>query len=500
MFQTVYKKKRQEFGVKPEFTTQIHEIVTIEEKGLLPPTCVSIGVDATRKFNIQSVNTTKVDYSHKQVLHVEGGWPKEVDYTDNEQTSRYRKKIEKDEHFIKSVVQLGKLVEEKIMLSNAMNIFEKDIESGSEMQIVYSLALDKTFSYSKKRAVKSVQYSNDYKQIAVGYDDANELNALIWSTDNSVRPLLALSCVSQVNSFQFNNKDQNQLAGGLSSGQIALWDIRKGANSVLYSAVEHSHKDECTGVAWLQSKVGNELASVGLDGKIVLWDSRKLDEPMELIPMDKDGYLHSATAIDFDIGTSTKFLVGCESGSIFNCNRKGKSSVEKLGSHFNSGAGGINALQRSPFNSKVFLACSNQSIKLWSEDTKIPIWKMDGHYTSGCFSMTRPTVLFASNSRGCIHVFDLAHSIEEPRFEFNTNADITVLKCNDKGSQLLYGCTDGTLVTLKVSDGFYIPIKNEKTVLSGMLDHDSKREKTIETFIKEIKKKDTCLLQLESIY
>jgi dynein intermediate chain 2 len=38
--------------------------------------------------------------------HTEGGWPREVNQTDEEQTLRFRKKIEKDEIYIHTVLQL----------------------------------------------------------------------------------------------------------------------------------------------------------------------------------------------------------------------------------------------------------------------------------------------------------------------------------------------------------------------------------------------------------
>ena len=39
------------------------------------------------------VNTTAVVFATKAMNHVEGGWPKEVDYTEAEHVIRYRKKV-----------------------------------------------------------------------------------------------------------------------------------------------------------------------------------------------------------------------------------------------------------------------------------------------------------------------------------------------------------------------------------------------------------------------
>ena len=42
---------------------------------------------------LMQVNTTAVVFATKAMNHVEGGWPKEVDYTEAEHVIRYRKKV-----------------------------------------------------------------------------------------------------------------------------------------------------------------------------------------------------------------------------------------------------------------------------------------------------------------------------------------------------------------------------------------------------------------------
>ena len=41
------------------------------------------------------------------VNHIEGGWPKDVNPLELEQTIRFRKKVEKDENYINTIMQLG---------------------------------------------------------------------------------------------------------------------------------------------------------------------------------------------------------------------------------------------------------------------------------------------------------------------------------------------------------------------------------------------------------
>jgi dynein intermediate chain 2 len=42
--------------------------------------------------------------------HVEGGWPKDVDFTEQSDVSRFRKKAEKDEDYKGAVKALGPIV------------------------------------------------------------------------------------------------------------------------------------------------------------------------------------------------------------------------------------------------------------------------------------------------------------------------------------------------------------------------------------------------------
>jgi dynein intermediate chain 2, axonemal len=53
------------------------------------------------------VNTERREVSSRGINHVEGGWPRDVDPTEVEQTIRYRKKVEKDEAYVQTIQQLG---------------------------------------------------------------------------------------------------------------------------------------------------------------------------------------------------------------------------------------------------------------------------------------------------------------------------------------------------------------------------------------------------------
>ena len=56
--------------------------------------------------NLQ-VNTDCASTEARGVYHKEGGWPRDVNPQESDQTARYRKKIEKDEAYSHTVLHLG---------------------------------------------------------------------------------------------------------------------------------------------------------------------------------------------------------------------------------------------------------------------------------------------------------------------------------------------------------------------------------------------------------
>ena len=53
------------------------------------------------------MNTERFETDSRGINHTEGGWPKDVNPQEVEQVIRYRKKIEKDEMYINTIMQLG---------------------------------------------------------------------------------------------------------------------------------------------------------------------------------------------------------------------------------------------------------------------------------------------------------------------------------------------------------------------------------------------------------
>ena len=55
--------------------------------------------------------------------HKEGGWPKDVDHQETDQVNRFIKKIEKDEGFLESTLNLADRMEHHVKQNNAVEIY-----------------------------------------------------------------------------------------------------------------------------------------------------------------------------------------------------------------------------------------------------------------------------------------------------------------------------------------------------------------------------------------
>uniref|UniRef100_A0A672FML7 Uncharacterized protein n=1 Tax=Salarias fasciatus TaxID=181472 RepID=A0A672FML7_SALFA len=67
------------------------------------------GPQACRGMSEHQVNTERFESESRGINHVEGGWPKDLNPGDLEQTLRFRKKVEKDESYVNSILQLGRV-------------------------------------------------------------------------------------------------------------------------------------------------------------------------------------------------------------------------------------------------------------------------------------------------------------------------------------------------------------------------------------------------------
>lgn len=167
-----YIKLRKQFGRHPKFADEgaemIADIRPNEEhaKEYIPRNPVITVTQCAPEMSEHDANTVAVILASKAMSHVEGGWPKDVDYSEAEHTIRYRKKVEKDEDYIKTVTALGGAVQDLIKQNNAIDIYEEYFtgqwaDHSAEVPSVKTITVFKDPSTTVKRSTSYVNWHPD---------------------------------------------------------------------------------------------------------------------------------------------------------------------------------------------------------------------------------------------------------------------------------------------------------------------------------------------------
>ena len=121
--------------------------------------------------------TLQVDWSVRGVSHREGGWPREIDCQEADQVNRYLKKIEKDDGFLSSAVNLANLMEEKVKQNNAVEIYTS-----------YFTESDPVTDWAECEARTVMVYSDPVRRRG---EAGRPVSAVTWSTDGGSKLAVA---------------------------------------------------------------------------------------------------------------------------------------------------------------------------------------------------------------------------------------------------------------------------------------------------------------------
>eukprot|EP00762_Andalucia_godoyi_P000256 ANDGO_03198.mRNA.1 Dynein intermediate chain 3 len=513
----VYQKARRDFGRHGEFQDLDAEVIcdiapdaaTAESYLLRDPQVT--GVQCVPEQSESEANTERISLRSQGTNHLEGGWPKDIDSSEQDQKDRYTKKIMRDEDFIKNVRAIADRVDHVTKQNNAIDIYE-DYFSGDYMDHSSEPPSAKTVTVFRdpsplKRTASHISWSpTDGKKIAVAYcvlqfqkmPEGMSLSSYIWDINNANYPEQELTPASPVVCLEYNHKDPHILIGGCYNGILSFWDSRKGSMPFDSSLIEKSHRDPVYDVKWLATKTNTECMSCSTDGQVLFWDTRKIGEPIEVLqlePAKQESYrgILGAVSLDYDPSNAAKFMVGTEQGLVLAGNRKAKTPADRIAQVYTGHHGPIYAVKRNMFAPKFFLTVGDWTARIWVDDITTPIMTTKYHtsyLTSGAWSPTRPGVFFTTKMDGTLDVWDYLYKQNDPVLSLQvSDAGLHTLKAHDDGRLIAVGSLDGSTSLLEVSDGLAIQQANEKTSIQQMFDREMRREKNLEQRAKELKQK-----------
>ncbi|KAG5671329.1 hypothetical protein PVAND_001532 [Polypedilum vanderplanki] len=525
--QYVYQKERKEFGRQCLFADKKYLMVSIasehsEFNNYILRNPVSEGTQLGKQYALTEVNTVSTTTESRGIMHTEGGWPKDVNFQDAEQTLRYRRKLEKDETYITQVPRMGEKVEFCILQNNAVNIYEEYFADLDPAPIVDRCHSRTMYVYKDveepSRPISHLSWSCDGgSKLAITYCDTNfqkrtsgvSFNSYIWETENPNQPLYKISPSGPSICIEYHNKDPYLLVSGQQNGQCCAFDTRSGPNPVFCTPREVSHRESVNSVLWINSKTHTECFSGGADGQVVWWDIRRFNERLDVLYMDPmktdDQSLDRAygvSVLEYETTIPTRFMVGTEQGMLFFCNRKGKTPMEKIPLRMQCHASPIYTLARNPSFFKNFITVGDWNARIWSEDCKESsiIWTKycNVELTGGCWSPTKCSLFYLSRMDGNVEAWDLLQQQSEPVLTIKVSDHaIRCLKPHESGKMVACGSANGFVHLMEVSENMSFSAKNDKAILNAMLDRESKREKILEGKLREIKIKLKKQLELQ---
>lgn len=536
----MYSKIRKEFGRPCEFQPSEPEDLTnnlpnealLSEYTLLNP--MEREIDNIPCLSEASTNTQQVEMRPRGQTHVEGGWPLQVDPTELDEKTKFRKKVEREDGYYQTCKRLVDEHAEKVLKqNNAIDIFESYFV-GDELDLSSGPPSAKTITVFQdpspvKRCVCKISWLPDGKKLAMAYcntkfqgsTEGMTVKSHVWDVNNPNSPELDLVPQSPLCCLQYSPKDTNLIAGGSYNGIVQLWDVRKATSAVgssdttksaktdkdNRSIIDDSHKDPVWDLKWLLSKTG-EFLTVSTDGRALIWDLRKLSEPAQgeavvLKPSDKinDGGPKGelgGICIDYDpaVGGPSKYMVGTEQGSVLLCNRKGKTPQDKIQNCYNGHHGPVYSVMRNPHCSKYFMTVGDWTTRLWvAEDAQLRTPMFQTYYhkaylTGGTWHPARPGVFLTTRMDGVLNVWDLLYRQSAPVLSVQvSDFSLNTVQTTNEGKHVAVGGVDGSTVLLELSQGLSQPQHEERQTIENMFLRESSRDRSLVQRAKERKQK-----------
>lgn len=494
----VFNKERKTFGRQCRFSERHEVTLSIPSDRDFFKANFVLQNPVDKSTNIAPIvaasecNTVGKQRVHRGMLHNEGGWPKDVNYLDDEISVRYKRKIEKEDNYAKQVGLATLKLEYLLRQNNAVNIYEQYFEGleGIPPPVESKIEQIQLFKdpAEPKRPIRHISWSADEgARIATAHSDLGEnpaasLNSYIWDVENPNVPLSILSPPTQMLCLEFSPRNLPILCSGLLSGQVAIFDFRSPNVPSAVSIKDDSHQAACNSIQWINSQSGQEFFSGGADGSVLWWDCRDLTKPMERLLMDPvktdDQDIRRAygvTVLEYETTIPAKFMVGTKQGMLFSCNRRGKTPIEKIHYKLNCHFGPVLSVGRNPSYVKTFLTVGDWNARLWSEDNRdSAIFWTKNHkaaLTHSAWSFGRCSLFFISRADGTVDAWDILVQQDKPILSLKIcDARIECLQMRADSQVLAAGDENGKMHLIRVSDDLTRSAKKDKALLVAVSD------------------------------
>lgn len=517
----VYTKLRKNFGKQPLFQmVPAHMLDSINpnkelQKQYILRNPVLKEVQAVLPQSEHDSNTKRVELNEQGINHTEGGWPRDVHLYNEEHLARHRRRIQHEDNYVHTVLNLYPHFEHFITQNNAIEMYQTYFHNMKQQDPVerHNVQIANTFRDKFHRPVSCIVWTQEkhsklvasysYKTRLVEPESNNENVCFVWDINKQTEPIYEFLPKHSCWQVACSPVDPNLIIAGVDNGTVNVFDIRAGINCVTSSSIYNSHFAPITSLLYTHSRTNTELFTGSPDGQCLWWDVRNLSNPLDQLPMsirlsaDETPNLSNAEGVsnlEFDRGLPTKFLCGTESGLVINANRMGRSHSEILTSYWEAHSGPVRAVHRSPCTLRMFITCGDWSVRIWSEEVRTAPIIVTPPYryevTDVVWAPLRYSCYMAISDDGVFYFWDLLRKQKQPVATLNISKfGLTKLSPHWKGELTAVGDNDGSVFLLNLSDNMVIPGANDKQLMHQTYDRETRREHIIDNRVKELRLK-----------
>ncbi|XP_013364860.1 PREDICTED: WD repeat-containing protein 34 isoform X2 [Chinchilla lanigera] len=315
------------------------------------------------------------------------------------------------------------------------------------------------------------------------------------------QPWAVVEVPSATMCLAFHPTQPSQIAGGLYSGEVLLWDLGRPEDPLLWRTglTEDSHADPVCQVAWLpEAGRGpcSRLLSAAPDGKVLLWQGGgagglQLREGFALVlqQLPRSARLKKpprgetevgATAVALSSFDPSLFILGTEGGFPLKCSLAAEeAALARMPSSvplrapvrfaFSPHGGPVYSVSCSPFHRRrpacprnLFLSAGTDGhVHLYSMLQAQPLasLRLSPQYLFAVrWSPVRPLVFAAASGEGDVQLFDLQRSSQKPAVSVEQTQDGSPVYCLEFNSQqpqlLAAGDAQGAVKVWRLSSAF----------------------------------------------
>ncbi|XP_017156266.1 dynein intermediate chain 3, ciliary [Drosophila miranda] len=538
--QFIFSRERRLFGRQCLFQDRNELMVSVHPSGRLRLKYIlrDPAVHPTQlsdQMALSIMETENVSFDNHGMFHYEGGWPREVNINDEEQTVRHRKKVERDDSWGEQVADMIRAMMNVAEQNNAINIYQNffadlNPELGQDFRLRFTARVVNVFHdlWVPPRQMTVIdwmpnndnqfmaQFTNQYRlrqeadtMVPVDAWSGGDNAFYIWEMSNPLKPKIFYDSKEVVTRAKICPKDENNLAGGTWSGKVCLWNTLKSGQPLRICPLEAAHRENTKALCWVHSKSNTEFYTGSLDGSIKYWDTRDLMMPvhellLEPVPQERQNRqdAHGVMVLEFEYTIPVRFVIGSDMGCIFVGNRKGMTPLETLLAYYQLFAGPVRTINRNPFFVKNFLVTGDWRARVWSEESKdgpsTMYFRKKTQVVCGAWSTGRCSLFVTGDNKGVVDFWDLLLSQRVPIYSINFGSPIQDVVFRSEGALLAIALANGDTKILVLDDAMKSATGKEKALIAAMFEREISRSKILEARVEEIKlKRRTQLLAEE---